>query len=462
MPRLQAEAKTAREEGPLALADAGMVLHMPTSSPGMQSSGRAVVSPDIALAAALTGRLEGDVVHFPRPIAVAEMEFTQAHILRDFRTGSQAKLLEMQPSGRLFISKFGDLTEEHTLMCAVRQMNKRWAQYDLSVCGVGVEAIAYRIIPLGSRLGLVEAVPESKTMYDLGQDCARGERHLRVLRELKEDPRRLDRLAATTVGYLTMCYALGIRDGHDDNLLLRSDGAFFRVDFGFAFGKTPEIDAPAVFVPRAVAFALGERRWSKVIAACIPALEALSGGDTRTLSLAPNTSGQGLLAACVSQSRLLGSRGDGSGRGPWDDGRGRGSACALNFVVAPGSTGGAQTLAFAPATSGNAQPPAWDLFRCVPEMGPLLGVARAHANTLSFEAFESELQQADRWSFARATKNGLREAMRYLAKDVADAGKSPKDWLASLDVAGLMSRLTAAGTQGQAGSRSTSTLIEGL
>ena len=34
----------------------------------------------------------------------------------------------------------------------------------------------------------------------------------------------------------------GIRDGHDDNLMLRRDGRLFRVDFGFAFGRTPEIE----------------------------------------------------------------------------------------------------------------------------------------------------------------------------------------------------------------------------
>jgi len=328
------------------------------------------------LAAALAGRREGDDVHFDPPLEVAEMEFTHACILRDYRTGSQARLLEMQPGGRLFICKFGDLSQESALMCAVRQMNCRWQQYELTVCGVPVEAITYRIIPLDAQVGLVEAVPDSKTMCDLGQECQRGERQHRVLRDLHEDPKRLDRLAATTVGYLTMCYALGIRDGHDDNLMLRSDGAFFRIDFGFAFGKTPEIDAPAIFVPRAVAVALGERRWAEVVQVCIPALQVLSGDDIRTLSLAPANS-------------------------------------------------------VASLASVSSQPPAWDLLRCVPEMGMLLREARGHVNKLSFDAFHKELQQADSWSLARATKNSLREAMRYLGVNRSDV-TGPKDWLSSL------------------------------
>ena len=42
------------------------------------------------------------------------------------------------------------------------------------------------------------------------------------------------------------------------------DGRLFRVDFGFAWGRTPEIDAPGIFVPNAVYLALGEGRWRQV------------------------------------------------------------------------------------------------------------------------------------------------------------------------------------------------------
>ena len=45
---------------------------------------------------------------------------------------------------------------------------------------------------------------------------------------------------------------------------LGRDGRLFRVDFGFAFGRTPEIDAPGLFVPNAVFLALGEARWQQV------------------------------------------------------------------------------------------------------------------------------------------------------------------------------------------------------
>jgi len=344
----------------------------------------------VELRAVLSGRREGETVTFHRPLAIGERKFSQATIVRDFRTGSRAKLLRMLPSGTLFISKLGDLSQEHALMCAMRQMNRRWRQHGLSVCGIPVEALAYGIFPLGTQAGLVEAVPESKTLCELAAGYTMVDRHRRVLEELRGDPGCLDQLAATIVGYLTVSYALGIRDGHDENLMLRSDGSFFRVDFGFCFGRTPEIDTPTIFVPKAVAFALGPERWSEVVRVSSDALQAISGDGVRTLSLAGMSS-------------------------------------------------------FAPV---GVQPPAWDLLRCVPEMGPLLGEAHRYVQTLSIEAFEREVQHADEWSLSRTTKNVVRQAVRFLAiaqeaeVSTQKAG-SHKEWVDLLDPLGLMCKLSA-------------------
>ena len=46
------------------------------------------------------------------------------------------------------------------------------------------------------------------------------------------------------------------------------DGSLFRVDFGFVFGATPEIDSPQTVVARAITYALGDR-WLEVVAACV-------------------------------------------------------------------------------------------------------------------------------------------------------------------------------------------------
>merc|ERR1711924_492896 len=90
-------------------------------------------------------------------------------------------------------------------------------------------------------------------------------------------------MGATTAAYLTAGYVLGVRDGHDDNIMLRDNGDLFRVDYGFIFGRMPEVDAPGTFVPRAVAHALGDHRWNEVVMSCASLLTLLgssSHGDT--------------------------------------------------------------------------------------------------------------------------------------------------------------------------------------
>merc|ERR1712194_668508 len=147
-------------------------------------------------------------------------------------------------------------------------------------------------------------------------------------------------------------------------------------------GKTPEIDAPTVFVPNSVSTALGNQRWCEVVNVCADALQALSSEDVRTLNLWPSSH----------------------------------------------------------AKSGG-QPPVWDLLRSVPELVPDLIEARAYTRSLSFEDFDREVQQADQWSISRAAKNTIREVVRYLTlEDKAEVPPSRvKDWLSLLEPSNLPS-----------------------
>jgi len=232
------------------------------------------VSDSDQLAACLANRRVGETLQFPRPVTVATREYTHAVVEKDFRTASRAQLMRFHPGGDSFICKFEDVRQEHGVMCALREMNARWRQCGLSVCGQPLEAVMYAIMPLGNKAGLVSVVPDSMTFRELGTNA--DGKHQRVLQFLQGNARRLDRLASTTAAYLTAGYLLGVRDGHDDNLMVRVDGSLFRIDFGFIFNRTPGIDAPLTFVPKAVTFAMGEHRWAEVMVACEQALNALS------------------------------------------------------------------------------------------------------------------------------------------------------------------------------------------
>ena len=106
------------------------------------------------------------------------------------------------------------------MMRALMEMNRRWREHLVSVCGQPVQTVTYEIYPIGSQGGLIEAVDGCRTLRELKRLC-NAETHQRVYRALDGDATKLDTLAASTVAYLTACYALGVRDGHDDNIMLR-------------------------------------------------------------------------------------------------------------------------------------------------------------------------------------------------------------------------------------------------
>eukprot|EP00434_Breviolum_minutum_P000017 symbB.v1.2.000014.t1/scaffold5.1/size591573/14 len=218
----------------------------------------------------------GTKVILPKALNIAGRTFLSLKILREFRTKSRARLVQMEPGPVLFVVKFENLSQEYAVMAALRQVNRLWQKSNLRVGQEPVQAQTFGIFPLASNLGFVEVVSESRTLRELSEGVPFNERQWRVLRALNQDANKLDRLAASVCAYLTSSYVLGIRDGHDDNLMLRRDGRLFRVDFGFAFGRTPEIDAPGLFVPNAVYLALGEARWRQVVASCKAGLRALA------------------------------------------------------------------------------------------------------------------------------------------------------------------------------------------
>ena len=116
--------------------------------------------------------------------------------------------------------KFADVRQEHAMMCALLEMNRRWQEHVVHVCGVPVQALTYEIYPIGSSGGLIEAVTGCRTLRELKRLC-KNEPQQRVFEALGGDGQKLDTLAASTTAYLTACYSLGVRDGHDDNIMLR-------------------------------------------------------------------------------------------------------------------------------------------------------------------------------------------------------------------------------------------------
>jgi len=54
----------------------------------------------------------------------------------------------------------------------------------------------------------------------------------------------------TMIGSYLACWVLGIRDRHQDNMMIKDNSTFFHIDFGFIFNDAPGFDAPIFSIPR--------------------------------------------------------------------------------------------------------------------------------------------------------------------------------------------------------------------
>lgn len=216
----------------------------------------------------------GKIFGFPGGLELGSQSCSSIMVEKIFHSASNARLLHLQPGNSKVILKFADVRREAAIMSALKKMNELWKKLEIRACGKLVQTLTYEIYPLGEDAGYVEAVGDAWNLRELAKEPV--DRHMRVVKVLP-DADSLNTLAASTVAYLTSGYALGLHDSHDDNIMLRSDGFLFRVDFGYVFGASPALDAPPTVVPNAVLVALGEARWKEVSIVCERALMAVSG-----------------------------------------------------------------------------------------------------------------------------------------------------------------------------------------
>ena len=57
------------------------------------------------------------------------------------------------------------------MMSALMEMNRRWKEHQVSVCGRSVQTVTYEIYPIGSSGGLIEAVDGCRTLRELKRLC---------------------------------------------------------------------------------------------------------------------------------------------------------------------------------------------------------------------------------------------------------------------------------------------------
>ncbi|XP_029429703.1 phosphatidylinositol 4-phosphate 3-kinase C2 domain-containing subunit beta isoform X2 [Rhinatrema bivittatum] len=150
-----------------------------------------------------------------------------------------------------------DLRQDMLTLQMIRIMNKIWIQE-----GLDMRMVIFRCFSTGRGRGMVEMIPNSETLRKIQvEDGVTGSFKDRPLADWlqKHNPaeeeyeKAVENFIYSCAGCCVATYVLGICDRHNDNIMLKTSGHMFHIDFGRflghaqMFGNIKRDRAPFVF-----------------------------------------------------------------------------------------------------------------------------------------------------------------------------------------------------------------------
>ncbi|XP_030373429.1 phosphatidylinositol 4-phosphate 3-kinase C2 domain-containing subunit beta [Scaptodrosophila lebanonensis] len=133
-----------------------------------------------------------------------------------------------------------DLQQDMLTIQLIRIMNKMWLAERLDL-----KIVTFNCVPTGYKRGMIELVSEAETLRKIQVECGlTGSFKDRPIAEWlgKQNPSPLEYQSAvrnftlSCAGYSVATYVLGICDRHNDNIMLKTSGHLFHIDFGKFLG----------------------------------------------------------------------------------------------------------------------------------------------------------------------------------------------------------------------------------
>jgi len=162
---------------------------------------------------------------------------------------------EKDRKGILCIFKRGDdLRKDYAVQTLFFIFNRLWAQSPL----VHKPFIyQYKILPMGKDCGVLEFVLNCKPA---------GKFDWKLLSALPIKGKL--NFFRSMIGSYLACWVLGIRDRHQDNMMIKDNAIFFHIDFGFIFNDAPGFDAPIFSIPSGFRKNISPDEWGFFLKAC--------------------------------------------------------------------------------------------------------------------------------------------------------------------------------------------------
>lgn len=152
------------------------------------------------------------------------------------------------PQTGLFIFKKGDdLRVDMLVQTMFFMFNTIWKNSGLQHVPFTHQ---YKIIPMGPDIGAVEFVTGSESIQTFDWNS---------WRDLSTEQRNT--FIRSAAGGYVAGWVLGIRDRHQDNMMIRHGHIFYQIDFGHMFNEKPTIDAPRFAIPGDMKTVMSPEEW---------------------------------------------------------------------------------------------------------------------------------------------------------------------------------------------------------
>lgn len=133
-----------------------------------------------------------------------------------------------------------DLQQDMLTLQIVRIIDKMWLKE-----GLDLKMVSFQCIPTGFKKGMIEMITNAETLRKIQVEWGlTGSFKDKPIAEWlqKQNPNQLeyqravDNFTSSCAGYSILTYILGICDRHNDNIMLKTSGHIFHIDFGKFLG----------------------------------------------------------------------------------------------------------------------------------------------------------------------------------------------------------------------------------
>jgi len=204
------------------------------------------------------------------PLGIVRGAVTSIRLEKIYPSNVRPILLTLNPgkseSIQCIFKRGDDLRQDFAVQTMFFVFNRLWKQSPLLYKPFIHQ---YKVLPMGPQMGIIEFVPNSTSS---------GKFDWNSISESFSTPlNAIDKLTflKSMAGSYIACWILGIRDRHQDNMLIKEGKIFFHIDFGFIFNDAPGFDAPIFSIPRAFRQNLSGDEWNFFLKLCGDAFAVL-------------------------------------------------------------------------------------------------------------------------------------------------------------------------------------------